>query len=133
MPGLKLIAWTPWRAGLPDPVLGDDSEMFPPETVKAARLWLRSMLPEASALYLASGPTAQLVTKAACTYDGVAWFGVEQQRFQAGTAEVLLPIAPGMPVNNGAHNARFEYLVARTFEGLTILGPRIDVIQTRRI
>lgn len=124
---VTVLEWKPNPpVEIPEPLLLDDSERFPPEVVREVRAWLRTTLPLAEN----TGPTPQTISPLGLIVGDRKNPTLVKGRymFDHFTAEINL--------KHKTHKLALSYQYCSGRErrsGLIILGPRIRTIQRARV
>lgn len=124
---VTVLEWKPNPpVDLPEPLLSDDSDQFPPEVVRVVRDWLLATKPMAEH----TGPTPQTITPMGVIVGGKKNPVIVQGNFTFDhyTVEVNL--------RHKQHKLALSYRYCSARErqsGLIILGPRLKAVQRARV
>ena len=120
---LTIVSWQMINGqDVPEPILKDDSGLFPDAVVREVRQWLVSMVPEERK----AAPTPILISLGisgpdpVVTFKGVPWFRVHGLVFQHGQFEIIFRESrTKVPL------VKYKYVGARAPDGKVIIGAKL--------
>jgi hypothetical protein len=121
---LRVLEWKPIPGrALPDPVVLDDAEAFPPQVVAQVRGMLRADAPRIQAQEGAH-PLILNLALGRVEVPGAPIHQIHTFTCQPGTAEIILRDRRTQMII-----ARYHYLVARFPDGKVIVGDQLQIQQ----